>query len=65
MFFFRHPKSVVDPRAVAMLVVQQKATQAVSRTLIVLDKPPGQAVPAPASAKTRLEQPQTKALVSE
>ena len=43
MFFFRHPKSVVDPRAVAMLVVQQKATQAVSRTLIVVDKPSGQA----------------------
>ena len=51
MFFIRPPKSVVDPRAVAMLVVQQKATQAVSRTLIVVDKPTGQAVqPVPGAA---------------
>jgi hypothetical protein len=58
MFFIRHPKPVVDPRAVAMLVVQQKATQAVSRTLIVVDKPSGQAtqpVPAADGAKMGLE----------
>ena len=44
MFFIRHPKPVVDPRAVAMLVVQQKATQAMSRTVLIVDKPP---VPSP------------------
>jgi hypothetical protein len=38
MFFFRHPKGVVDPRAVAMLVVQQKATQALSRTLLIVER---------------------------
>ena len=38
MFFFRHPKPVVDGRAVAMLVVQQKASQAVSRTLLIVEK---------------------------
>jgi hypothetical protein len=39
MFFFRHPKPVVDGRAVAVQVVQQKATQAVSRTLLIVEKP--------------------------
>ena len=38
MFFFRHPRSVVDPRAVAMLVVHQKATQALSRTLLIVER---------------------------
>ena len=40
MFFIRHPKPVVDGRAVATLVVQQKATQAVSRTVLIVDTPP-------------------------
>ncbi len=39
MFFFRHPKPVVDGRAVAVQVVQQKATQALSRTVLIVDKP--------------------------
>ena len=43
MFFIRHPKPVVDPRAVAMLVVQQKATRAVSRTVLIVEKPPAPA----------------------
>jgi len=37
MFFFRHPKPVVDGRAVAVQVVQQKDTQAVSRTLLIVE----------------------------
>jgi hypothetical protein len=39
MFFFRHPKPVIDGRAVAVQVVQQKATQEVSRTLLIVDAP--------------------------
>jgi hypothetical protein len=47
MFFFRHPKPVVDGRAVAVQVVQQKDTQAVSRTLLIVETAPATA-PAPA-----------------
>lgn len=39
MFFFRHPKPVVDGRAVAVQVVQQKATDMVSRTLLIVEAP--------------------------
>jgi hypothetical protein len=39
MFFFRHPKPVVDGRAVAVQVVQQKANQAVSRTVLIVETP--------------------------
>jgi hypothetical protein len=44
MFFFRHPRPVVDGRAVAVQVVQQKTTNEVSRTLLIVETPP---VPAP------------------
>lgn len=40
MFFIRHPRPVVDPRAVAVLVVQQKVSQAVSRTTLIVEKTP-------------------------
>ena len=39
MFYFRHPKPVIDGRAVAVQMVQQKATQAVSRTVLIVEKP--------------------------
>ena len=46
MFFIRHPRPVVDGRAVAVLVVQQKiAREPVRRVLIV---PGGAGVKAPA-----------------
>lgn len=47
MFFFRHPRPVVDGRAVAVQVVQQKATQERSRTVLIVDKP---AAPTPPAA---------------
>lgn len=40
MFFFRHPKPVVDGRAVAVQVVQQKTTNEVARTLLIVESPP-------------------------
>jgi hypothetical protein len=40
MFFFRHPQPVVDGRAVAVQVVQQKATQAVSHMVLIVETPP-------------------------
>lgn len=43
MFFFRHPKPVVDGRAVAVQVVQQKTTDTVSRTLLIVQTPPAPA----------------------
>ena len=36
MFFFRHPKPVVDSRAIAMQVVQQKTTTDFNSKVIVL-----------------------------
>lgn len=48
MFFVRHPKPVVDGRAVAVQVVQQKETQAVSRTVLIVEPPQA---PAPAAAE--------------
>jgi hypothetical protein len=39
MFFFRHPNPVVDGRAVAVQVVQQKGTHEVSRTLLIVETP--------------------------
>jgi hypothetical protein len=45
VFFFRHPKPVVDGRAVAVQVVQQKKANEVSRTVLIVETPP---VPAPA-----------------
>ena len=49
MFFFRHPQPVIDGRAVAVQVVQQKATQAVSRTVLIVETPsaPAGALEAP------------------
>jgi len=40
MFFIRHPKPVVDGRAVAVQVVQQRAAQEVSRSVLIVEKPP-------------------------
>ena len=40
MFFFRHPQPIIDGRAVAVQMVQQKATQAVSRTVLIVETPP-------------------------
>lgn len=39
MFFFRHPRPVVDGRTHAVQVVQRKVTQEVSRTLLVVEAP--------------------------
>lgn len=44
MFFFHHPQPIIDGRAVAVQVVQQKATQAVSRTVLILETPPAPAM---------------------
>jgi hypothetical protein len=52
MFFFRHPKPVVGGRAVAVQVVQQKTTQEVSRTVLIVETPPASGpVPAPDGKK--------------
>jgi hypothetical protein len=48
MFFFRHPKPVVDGRAVAVQVVQQKTTNEVSRTVLIVETPPVPTPDAPA-----------------
>jgi hypothetical protein len=45
MFFFRHPRPVVDGRAVAVQVVQQKSRHEVSRTLLIMEIRGGQAAP--------------------
>ena len=37
MFFFRHPKSVVDPRAVAMQVVKQNVQGAVDKHILIIE----------------------------
>ena len=50
MFFFRHPKPVVDGRAVAVQMVQQKANPAVSRTVLIVEA--RESAPAPPSALT-------------
>ena len=54
MFFFRHPKPIIDGRAVAVQMVQQKANQAVSRTLLIVEKP---AAPLPPPAAAEKEEP--------
>ncbi|QNA89651.1 hypothetical protein G4G28_16380 [Massilia sp. Dwa41.01b] len=41
MFFFRHPRPVIDGRAVAVQVVQQKATRETSHAVLVVDTPAG------------------------
>ncbi|MFZ6849888.1 hypothetical protein ACO0KV_16640 [Undibacterium sp. RuRC25W] len=40
MFFFRHPKSVVDPRAVAVQMVKQNATTEFNANVIVINDEP-------------------------
>ena len=45
MFYFRHPKPVVDGRAVAVLVVQQKATREALQTVLTVDTPERPAEP--------------------
>ena len=55
MFFFRHPKPVVDGRAVAVQVVQQKATDTVSRTLLIVETPPAPAPTLEAEARNKTE----------
>lgn len=46
MFFLRHPQPLVDGRALVVQIVQQKATQAVSRTVLIVDKPAAPPPPA-------------------
>lgn len=46
MFNFRHPKPVVDGRAVAVQVVQQKEARPVT-TVLIVDAAPAAPVPAP------------------
>ena len=48
MFFFRHPKPVVDGRAVAVQFVQQKTTNEVSRTVLIVETPLAPVPDAPA-----------------
>jgi hypothetical protein len=51
MFFFRHPKPIIDGRAVAVQVVQQTTTDAVSRTLLIVETPPVPALTLEAQAR--------------
>jgi hypothetical protein len=50
MFFFRHPKPVIDGRALVVQMVQQKASRAVSRTLLIVDDKPAAPLLPPAAA---------------
>jgi hypothetical protein len=50
MFFFRHPKPVVDGRAVAVQVVQQKAARTQAATVLVAADSRSEPASAPASA---------------
>lgn len=43
MFNFRHPRPVVDGRAVAVQVVQQKAASARTPVLVAAQSPPAEA----------------------
>lgn len=45
MFNFRHPKPVVDGRAVAVQVVQQKAVRPAATVLVAAVARPGQVNP--------------------
>ena len=45
MFNFRHPKPVVDGRAVAVQVVQQKGVRPQTAVLVVGHAPPEQSEP--------------------
>jgi len=57
MFFFRHPKPVIDGRAVAVQVVQQNETQAVSRTVLIVETRSAEAAPAdPADLETEAKE---------
>lgn len=47
MFNFRHPKPVVDGRAVAVQVVQQKAVTPVTMVLVAEAAPPPRAATPP------------------
>ena len=48
MFFFRHPRPVVDGRAVAVQVVQQKAARPQATVLVAEHAPPARSeVPTP------------------
>jgi hypothetical protein len=51
MFFFRHPKPVIDGRAVAVQIVQQKANQAVSRTVLIVEKREQAGAPVPVAVQ--------------
>lgn len=37
MFFFRHPRPVIDGRAVAVQVVQQRSTRASTQAVLVVE----------------------------
>ena len=51
MFFFRHPQPVIDGRALVVQMVQQKASRAVSRTVLIVDDKPAAPLPPPAAAE--------------
>ena len=60
MFFFRHPRPIIDGRAVAVQVVQQKAARETSHAVLIVDGPeapaPGTAAaPAPVAGPERGE----------
>lgn len=52
MFFFRHPKPVVDGRAVAVQVVQLKAARTQAANVLVAAEPQPQTTKLPASGAT-------------
>jgi hypothetical protein len=51
MFFLRHPKPIIDGRALVVQIVQQKANRAVSRTVLIVDKPAVPPLPPAAAEK--------------
>ncbi len=57
MFFFRHPKPVVDGRAVAVQVVQQKAVRTQATNVLVVEdrRPEAEVKPAPAETDAPVE----------
>lgn len=56
MFNFRHPKPVVDGRAVAVQVVQQKVVRPVTSVLVVEAAPAPQATTPPGEGAAAQDQ---------
>lgn len=50
MFNFRHPRPVVDGRAVAVQIVQQKAVKRQAAVLVAQPAPVGEAAPSAGEA---------------